>query len=244
MRRTDHSSPLAERWGGWYVTGASGRQQHLGNRIGPLESALEPPDQAAEETVLDPREHFPASRYLTPHSDIVALMVFEHQAGMLNRLARAGIDGRRALREGSDARGDLSETTRALLRQIADSVVEHLLFADEAPLLDPIEGTSTFVQDFAGRGMRDSRGRSLRDFDLQTRLFRYPCSYLIYSRAFDSLPEGVREHVYLRLWERLAGPTAAQATPHLSPEDRQAIVEILRETKPGLPDCWQGAASG
>jgi hypothetical protein len=243
MRRTDHSSPLTERWGGWYVTGTSGRQQHLGNRIGPLERAAESPEEAAKVSVLDPRQQFPASRYLTPHSDIVALMVFEHQVGMLNRLARAGIEGRRALRAEGDL-GALSETSRARLQEIADAVVEHLLFADEAPLIDPIEGSSSFAQDFAARGARDLRGRSLREFDLHTRLFRYPCSYLIYSRAFDSLPEVVQQHVYRRLWERLAGPDAAQQSPHLSPEDRQAIVEILRETKRDLPDYWRGTASG
>jgi hypothetical protein len=249
-RRTDHSSPLAERWGGWYVTGTSGRQTHLGNRIGPPPGVAEPPDQPAEGNLLDPQEHFPASRYLTPHSDIVALMVFEHQVGMLNRLARAGIEGRRALRDGrrsgeapDQPASTFSESARLRIAAAGDAVVEHLLFADEAPLADRIEGTSSFAQDFSARGPRDSQGRSLRDFDLKTRLFRYPCSYLIYSRSFDSLPGEVREHVYRRLWELLAGPNAARDAPHLSRDDRQAIVEILRETKEGLPDYWKGPPS-
>jgi hypothetical protein len=233
------------------VTGTSGGQTHLGNRIGPPPGDGEQPNQGAEGNVLDPHEHFPASRYLSPHSDIVALMVFEHQVGMLNRLARAGVEGRRALREerrsgeaSDQPAGTLSESARLRIQAAADAVVEHLLFADEAPLLDRIEGTSTFAQGFSARGPRDSKGRSLRDFDLQTRLFRYPCSYLIYSRSFDSLPDEVREHVYRRLWELLAGPNAAQEAPHLSPDDRQAIVEILRETKDGLPDYWPGPPSG
>jgi hypothetical protein len=234
--RIDHSSPLAERWGGWYVTGSSGRQQHLGNRIGPPPG--ESSEQGTEARVLELAEHVPAGRYLTPHSDIVALMVFEHQSGMLNRLAKAGSGGRRGRRDST------ADAPNAQLQAAGDAVVKHLLFTDEAPLTDRIEGTSSFAQDFAARGPRDSKGRSLRDFDLQTRLFRYPCSYLIYSRSFDALPGEVKDYVYRRLWDTLTGPQAEQEAPHLSAEDRQAIVEILRETKDGLPEYWRSPASG
>ena len=116
-----------------------------------------------------------------------------------------------------------------------------MLFRDETRLTDRITGTSSFAADFAARGPRDSKGRSLRDFDLENRLFRYPCSYLIYSRAFDSLPGEVKEYVYHRLWEILNGRGTANDAPHLAAEDREAIIEILQETKRDLPDEWECA---
>ena len=105
-------------------------------------------------------------------------------------------------------------------------------------LTDRITGTSSFAADFSARGPRDSKGRSLRDFDLKTRLFRYPCSYLIYSRAFDSLPKEVKEYIYQRLWEIFNGRRTGKEDPQLTSADGKAIVEILSETKQDLPDYW------
>ena len=248
--RTDHASPLAERWGGWYVTGTSGKQQHMGNLISqeksrPLE--LNNPDGV---NVVDLKDRFTTSHYLTPHSDIVALMVLEHQVGMLNRLARAGMETRMALhyeREFNKGFGlpanEKSESARSRIRNVAETVVQYMLFRDEIQLTDPIKGTSPFTTDFAKRGPRDSKGRSLRDFDLNTRLFRYPCSYLIHSRAFDSLPDEAKEEIYRRLWEILNNQSPGKDAPRHSEEEREAIVEILRETKKGLPDYWNGPLS-
>ena len=192
--------------------------------------------------VVDLKDRFTTAFYPTPHSDIVALMVLEHQAGMLNRLARAGMETRMALhyqRELNKALGrpadEPSDSARSRIRSVGDAVVQYMLFRDEARLTDRIEGTSSFAADFAARGPRDSKGRSLRDLDLKTRLFRYPCSYLIYSRAFDSLPAEVKDHVYQRLWDILNGRRTEQGRPSLAAEDRQAILEILRETKPTCP---------
>jgi hypothetical protein len=244
--RTDHASPLAERWGGWYVTGKSGRQKHLGNMI--CEESHRPTEKenTAGVNVLDLKGRFKTSLYLNPHSDIVALMVLEHQAGMLNRLARAGMETRMALhyeRELNKALGEPadapSESARSRIRSVGDAVVQYMLFAEEAPLTDRIEGTSSFSSDFAARGPRDKKGRSLRDLDLKTRLFRYPCSYLIDSRAFDSLPREVKTHVYRRLWDVLSGRSARKDDPQLAPELRQEILEILRETKPELAEYAQ-----
>ena len=196
--------------------------------------------------VVDLKDRFKTSHYLTPHSDIVALMVLEHQAGMLNRLARAGMDTRMALhyqREINKALGrpadERSDSTRSRIRSVGEAVVQYMLFRDETRLTDRIKGTSSFAADFASRGPRDSKGRSLRDFDLETRLFRYPCSYLIYSRAFDSLPGEMKEYVYQRLWEILSGQGTGKDDPHLAAADRQAILEILQETKPDLPKSWK-----
>lgn len=244
--RTDHTSPMAERWGGWYVTGTSGRQMHLGNMICEGSRRPEAKDNVDGVNVLDLKDRFKTSIYPTPHSDIVALMVLEHQAGMLNRLARANLETRMALhyqREMNKALGqppdEPSESAQSRIRGVGDAVVEYLLFGGEARLTDRIKGTSSFAADFAARGPRDSKGRSLRDFDLETRLFRYPCSYLVYSRAFDGLPAEVKDYIYQRLWDILDGRAAGKDDPRVSPEDGRAIVEILRETKPGLPDYWK-----
>jgi hypothetical protein len=246
--RTDHTSPLAERWGGWYVTGTGGRQMHLGNLIARSSARPEAADNKQGVNVVDLSGRFETAPYLTPHSDIVALMVLEHQVGMLNRLARASIETRLALhyeQEMDKALGRPAEArsdgARSRIRRVGDEVVRYLLFADEAPLTDRIEGTSTFASDFAARGPRDAKGRSLRDLDLRTRLFRYPCGYLIYSRAFDSLPAEVKDHVYRRLLEVLEGHGAGKDDPRLAVADREAILEILRETKPDLPDDWKAA---
>lgn len=244
--RTDHASPLAERWGGWYVTGKSGGQKHMGNMITRGSQRPEEVDNADGVNVVDLKDRFTISFYLTPHSDIVSLMVLEHQTGMLNRLARANLEGRMAMHyehEMNKALGrpldEPSDSARSRIRSVGDDVVQYMLFGDEIKLTDRIEGTSTFAADFAARGPRDSKGRSLRDLDLETRLFRYPCSYLIYGRAFNSLPAEVKDYVYRRLWDVLNGKSTVKDDPQLASEDRIAILEILRETKPDLPDYWK-----
>src|SRR4051794_39979561 len=244
--RTDHSSPLAERWGGWYVTGTSGRQKHMGNMISQGTRKAEELENDNGVNVVDLKDRLTISFYPTPHSDIVALMVLEHQVGMLNRLARAGMETRMALhyeRELNKALGrpadERSDSARSRIRSVGEAVVEYMLFRDETRLTDRVEGTSSFVSEFAARGPRDAKGRSLRDFDLNTRLFRYPCSYLIYSRAFDSLPGEVKDYVLRRLWEILDGRGTGKDDPRLAAGDRDAIVGILRETKRDLPDYWK-----
>jgi hypothetical protein len=248
--RTDHTSPLAERWGGWYVTGTSGGQKHMGNLVCRGPRKPEEHENTDGVNVVDLKDRFTVSFYPTPHSDIVALMVFEHQVGMLNRLARAGMETRMALhyeRAMNKALGrsedEHSDSARSRIRSVGDAVVQYMLFGGEARLTDRIVGTSSFAADFAKRGPRDAKGRSLRDLDLNSRLFRYPCSYLIYSRAFDSLPDEVKEHVYRRLWEILNDRGTGRDDPHLAAADREAIVGILRATKPDLPGYWRAPAS-
>jgi len=244
--RTDHASPLEERWGGWYVTGTSGRQKHLGNMIAQESKRPEKIDNTKGVNVVDLKNRFTTSFYLTPHSDIVALMVLEHQTGMLNRLARAGMETRMALHYQREINKALdrpadepSDSARSRIRSAGDEVVQYMLFRDETRLTDRIEGTSTFARDFPARGPRDRQGRSLRDLDLKTRLFRYPCSYLIGSRAFDSLPGEVKEYIYQRLWEILNGRESGKDDLRVAPEDGEAIIEIIRETKRDLPDYWK-----
>jgi len=223
---TDHRSPLAERWGGWYVTGRGGR--HLGNAPITDRSLQDVRIDDANLNVTSLTGRFDAQRYLSPHSDIVALLVFDHQMRMMNLLTRLGWEARILEDEGGYG---------AALNDVVSETVDYMLFVDEA-VLEGARGTSGFAERFGALGPRDHKGRSLRDLDLQHRLFRYPCSYMIYSEAFDALPQTARNAVYSRLLEVLSGEDTSAKYTHLSPSDRLAILEILRETKKGLPGAF------
>jgi hypothetical protein len=221
---TDHRSPLAERWGGWYVTGRGGR--HLGNAPIVDSSLQDIRIDDANLNVTSLADRFDTHRYLSPYSDIVALLVFDHQMRMMNLLIRLGWEARLNEHDGRPTSSSLSD--------VVSEVVDYMLFVDEAPL-ESARGTSGFAERFSAQGPRDGKGRSLRDFDLQRRLFRYPCSYMIYSDAFAALPESVRIAVYSRLWQVLSGSDSSPKYAQLSKVDRRAIVEILRATKADLP---------
>ncbi len=247
---TTQASPLEERWGGWYVTGTHGDQRHMGNAFAVEGEGSEQVDVSRGANVTDLSERFDVGRYVTPHSDIVALMVLEHQAQMQNLFARASYKGRITQAYEADMKeslGGLDEFMKASIQRryeyAADGMVEHLLFRGEAVLTDPIVGTSSFAEDFTNAGTRDSKGRSLRDLDLETRLFRYPCSYLIDSPAFRSLPEPVLAAVWRQLDDVLSGRPTKKSFEHLTPRDRAAIRELLLETVPGLPASWRKPAA-
>jgi hypothetical protein len=236
---TDGRTSFDERWGGWYVTGTHGSQVHLGNNP-ELTDPLNPGRASKEGTqnVTSLAERFNTSRYLVATSDIVALMTLEHQTRMNNLMTRIGWDARIALREG---RGTLDPAARDRINTEIEEMVGYMLFVDEEPLKEPVKGVSTFTKTFAERGPRDPKGRSLRDFDLQKRLFRYPLSYLIYSTAFDGMPDVVRERVYRRLYDVLTGQDKSKTFAGVSPADRQAVLEIVRATKLNLPNYWLAA---
>jgi hypothetical protein len=219
-----HATPIDERWGGWYVTGSGGTQRHLGNLLIPDPRAAElPPLEPALPSSLEGRF---VLDYLTPYSDAVAHLVFEHQVEMMNVLTRVGWEFRIAAAERRSA---------ATLERTIEDAVDYLLFVGEAAL-EPLEGTSGFAEVFEALGPHDGRDRSLRELALDGRLMRYPLSYMIYSRAFDSLPDEARAAIYRRLWAVLSGSIAGGRYAHLTREDRTAIVEILVATKPGLPE--------
>ncbi|MBR9803391.1 hypothetical protein GYB59_17635 [bacterium] len=237
---TDHTSPFTERWGGWYVTGTHGDMRHMGNTFfNQAEGDLER-EAGANRTELS--EFLDTDHYLTGHSDIVALMVLEHQTQMHNAFAWASYENRRAvhldgiMNKALDRPDDhRSDSTGRRIASAGDNILKHLLFTNEFALTSPVQGTSSFTKDFAARGPFDSQGRSLRQFDLKTRMFKYPCSFLIYSRAFDALPQETKTYVTVRLHNILTGKDDSEDFAHLTPADRQAILEILQETK---PDLW------
>jgi hypothetical protein len=240
--RTDHSSPLKERWGGWYVTGTHGGQEHMGNWVVQNKRDPEAEGNAKGLNVTDLAPRFTVANYLTPHSDIVALMVLEHQIECHNRIARALIQTKQALHYQETLNRELGESpdkkwdsSTRRIESAGEQLVKYLLFSGEAKLEAPVAGTSDFAKEFAARGPFDSKGRSLRQFDLKTRLFKYPCSYLIHSRGFAELPGEVKQHVYKRLNEVLTGKDTSEAFAHLTAADRTAVLEILRETVSEFP---------
>ncbi len=241
--RTDHSSPFEKRWGGWYVTGRHGTQTHLGNFTLPDARKPKAIDNAAGQNVTDLASHFETSSYLSPHSDLVALLVLEHQADAYNYLTLANFETRVALHQQAEqlqqsnaSAETISEATAKQIAKAGDALVRYLLFHGEAPLTGPVDGTAAFASEFSARGPRDDRGRSLRDFDLTRRISKYPCSYLIYSDAFAALPAQMHRYAYHRLWYLLTTDDSGPDVAHLTREDRQAIFEILLATKPDFAD--------
>ena len=208
----DHRAPLAQRWGGWYVTGTHGKSRHMGNStvIDPANADAAITEAALNRTVLPDRVD--TSAYPRATSDIAALMVFDHQGQAINLLTRLGWEARVAIAEG---RLDFSQGD---LRELARETAEYLAFGGEAVLTEPVHGVSEFTRSFSGTGPRDRKGRSLRELDLRARLFKYRCSYMIYSPAFDALPPQARAAVLAGLREAIT--------------DRDTI-EILDDTKAG-----------
>jgi hypothetical protein len=225
----DHRTPIEDRWGGWYVTGAQVPARHLGN-VPVLHVPRSYVRAEIAPKLATASEAFDTTSYLTPHSDAAALMVLNHQTHVTNLLIRLGWQARIAANDGAKT-GALPPHVRETARELAD----YMLFVDEAPMPSAIRSASGFAQDFASKGPRDRQGRSLRDLDLTRRLLRYPCSYMIYVEAFDALPGPARALVYERMWEVLSGAAKDWNYSTFSPDDRRAVVEILRETRSGLP---------
>jgi hypothetical protein len=243
--RIDQTSPLHHRWGGWYVTGTHGQQSHLGNFIARGKYVEEPVKNPEGQNVTKLDKRFDTSCYLSGHSDLVALMVLEHQAEAQNLITKAAFETRIAVhqelalnRELNEKTGTRWPSTTSRIRSVCEPLVRYLLFADEAKLAGEVRGTTTFAQEFQARGPFDAKGRSLRTFDLDRRLFKYPCSYLVYSPQFDALPPDAKTYVWRRLGEILSGRDTSETFAHLSAADRRAIREILRETKRELPADW------
>ena len=161
-----------------------------------------------------------ATGYLTPHSDVAALLVFDHQVHAANLLTRLNWEAR----AGTPARVD----------EAATELADYLLFVDEAPIPGKVEGSSGFAEAFAARGPRDAKGRSLRDLKLEGRLMQYPLSYMIYTPMFDALPATARTAVVKRLSAVLHGRDPRPKYAHLTPALRSAVLDILTETRPGL----------
>jgi hypothetical protein len=239
---TDHRSPLKERWGGWYVTGTTGDQAHMGNAVvkNPAEDDRLPVSEGTR-NVTDLNGLIDTGAYLTPHSDIVALMALEHQTQMMNLIIRVGWEARIAVYENNainkslgEPENQVRESTAHRINAAVEELLDYMLFRGEAKLTSPVRGTSGFAEEFQKQGPHDAQGRSLYQLDMKTRMFRYPCSFLIYSEAWDSMPPIVRERIYQRLREVLTGKDQTGRFAYLSAADRTDILQILTATKPGF----------
>lgn len=217
---TTHFSPIKERWGGWYVTGAPADWVHRGNQPGNDHTLGE---AAFHKRVVE-------TKYPAKGSDALPLLVHDHQVHMHNYFTRVGFETRQTVEMYGHIR---------YLRNQVDALLRYLLFTEEAPFPSPVSPNAEFIASFQRTAHKDHLGRSLRDFDLQTRLFKYPCSFLIESDGFQKMPEIIRSHVLTKLWEILTGQNHEPAFASLTAESRRAILEILRDTLPNLPACWK-----
>lgn len=234
-----HDTPLRDRWGGWYVTGEHGDARHMGNMFA-IESDNGNADYDREPgaNITDLSPYFNTDRYLEPTSDIVALMVLEHQVTMHNLLTQGSslvheqAERSRSLAEYLEEPFDpaKNETLQRVIASNAEKIVNHLLFCDEIALTQPVVGGEAFQQAFRANRREDQRGRSLKDFDLRTRMFKYRCSYMVYSRAFGLMPGLLKDAVVQKLRAILTGADNDPAYEHLPAEERRAILGILRET--------------
>jgi len=225
---SDHRRSFDTRWGGWYVTGNVGSLIHMGNV--PV-STTSTPARAGARALTSLDENIDTAGFPAHTSDIAALMVLDHQAHMMNLITRTGWEARLA------QSGDAKQAAR--VDEAAVDLVDYLLFVYEAPLTSRVRGTSGFAEKFAAPGPADAQGRSLRQLDLDRRLLKYPCSYMIYSNAFDGMPAAAKSAVYRRLWRVLSGQERAEPYSRLALADRRAIIEILRATKKDLPGYFQ-----
>jgi hypothetical protein len=234
-------TPIEDRWGGWYVTGRHGLQPHLGNLRLDGRDELESLDDYRVWNVesLQAAGYLDTSPYPRDTSDIVALMVLEHQITVQNQityirfkapavLKRRGMGGAMTASSWDALPWEAQQT----LGPMMDKLVERLVLFDAAGFASRISGSQAFVEDFTARGPRDGAGRSLRDLDLTRRLFRYPLSYLIYTENFATLPAYAKDYVYRRLAAYLEGEEIFAGNSRYSLDDRRAALEILAATEP------------
>jgi len=207
---TDYRSLFQTRWGGWYVTGTHGQMRHLGNAFALDRSDPQKMDLEAGANRSELPSRVQPKLHLQPHSDLVALMVLEHQIRVHNLITKASYEARQAVAMdvsmnqalGRDS-GYRSESTQRRIQSAASSLADAILMRNESPLEQVVQGTSTFAEVFASQGPLDSQNRSLRQFDLQTRLFRHRLSYLIYTPEFQALPKDILEPLREHLQETL-----------------------------------------
>ena len=233
------------RWGGWYVTGQQGNEIHLGNLMVHNVQELTHLDGLRRGNLDNLDALFDTKPYLTDKSDIVALQVLLHQSTVQDRITEVNWDTRTALakagKDPADGHGvTLPAQMRKQIQDEMDALVDEMLFVGDPGYSSRLTGNSGFDKWFQARGPRDRHGRSLRELDLTTRLFKYPCSFLIYSAAFDALPVYARDYVYTRLVKILTGKESSPQYAVLSAADRKAVVEILKDTKPQFAAALKG----
>lgn len=237
----DFRTPFTNRWGGWYVTGRHGSAVHRGNMCATEKDEQLTVDFRRGANVTDLSRFFDASNYLTNTSDIVALLILEHQTAMQNTLTRASLNSRHMLEYQKNLQCELKETVtdepvypsvKSVLDSSAREIVDDLLFKDEAELPIGIQGSAGFAKAFGANARRASDGSSLKDLQINGHLFKNRCSYLIYSDSFLDLPKQLKRRVYRRLAGALTSTEPDSRYAYLEPDERARLVEILRQTFP------------
>lgn len=242
----DDRTPFEKRWGGWYVTGYTGRENHRGNAF-----ASEAGDQLVfplnDQRPQELSGFFDTSVYPEKTSDVVALLVLEHQLAMQNSLTRAGQRARKMLeyqRSLQKAFNDLPsdeptyDSVKSVFASVVEDVVDTLLFRGAAPLPEGVIGHEGFKRSFVANAQRDESGYTLKDLQLSDRLFANRCSYLIYSESFTALPEQLKRRILQRLHAALIDETPASRYAYLDTAERKRIFSILRETHPDAKAAW------
>ncbi|MFT5882943.1 MAG: hypothetical protein ACI9FG_001452 [Crocinitomicaceae bacterium] len=230
------SSPITERWGGWYVSGNHGDLPHMGNKITKkLESGEYTYTASHGQNVEDLSDYINTTGYLADTSDIVALMVVEHQVHMHNAFFSARFQYQRSefLHQALHPESEHSTQMQKLIHRRSDEILASLLFSDHAALpADGVDGSADFQKDFVAAGRASEEGWSLRDFRLQKRLFKYRCSYTIHSKAFSLIPAPIKRRVLANLRQHLTG-APIPGMPVLSERERTRIHTILTQTLKG-----------
>ena len=242
---SDHTSPFSQRWGGYYVTGTHGRMRHMGNILVDANQGRTAVDYDDGANVTDLSPFLDTKPYLTDESDLVALMVLEHQTQMQNLITLARYEEIRGREYDKSMNAALdrdpkfqSEFTKRRTMRTTNSLVRYLLFADEFQLTAHVKGTSSFTETFSKRSPRDNQGRSLYQLDLQERLFRYPLSYMIYSASFKQLAPATLKLVAQKLHQRLTAEVNEDGLEHLTPKLKLALLDILKQTHPQIVKYW------
>lgn len=248
----DDQTPFGHRWGGWYVTGYQGSENHRGNAFG-SDAGAQAEFSPVSGRPADLSEYFDPSRYLRATSDVVALLVFEHQLTMQNSLTHAAFSCRKMLdyqRALEKSMGDPAtdephyDSVKSVFAGAVQNVVDHLLFRGAAVLPDGVLGNEEFRHRFPQDAPRTRSGHSLKELRLKDRLFAYRCSYLIYSESFAVLPPQLRDRILDRLQAALTDPDPQGRYAYLPAAEKQQIHEILLETLPLAQARWRQKVPG
>lgn len=248
----DFRTPFTNRWGGWYVTGQHGTALHRGNVFAREKNDQLDVDLRRGANITNLAGFFDTTDYPAPGSDIVALLVLEHQVAMQNTLTRASLNCRRMLDYQKNLQRELKETVtdelvygsvKSVFDGAAREIVDDLLFYGEAELPAGVQGDPAFQRAFQRHARRAADGSSLKDFSLQGRIFQNRCSYLIYSDSFRQLPAQLKQRVFARLARALKPAESDPRYAYLGTEERSRIVVILRETHPELREALRQMAA-
>lgn len=242
----DDETPFEQRWGGWYVTGYTGPENHRGNAFG-TEAAGQLVFNLSARRPAELSGFFDTSGYLAGTSDVVALLIFEHQLTVQNSLTRAAQSCRKMLEYQRSLQMTFHDpvteepaydSVKSVFASAVEDVVDHLLFRGAAPLPEGVVGSEAFRRVFAQDAPRSRAGHTLKDLQLRERIFAQRCSFLIYSETFTALPGQLKDRILDRLHTALRDEDPRGRYSFLETEEKRRIYDILEETHPDAKARW------